>query len=55
MPRGSKQSYSSKQQRMTSHIEQGPKKQGRPTKPAEPSDRATGNKRTGGGKKRSSP
>jgi hypothetical protein len=53
MPRGSNQSYTSKQKRMASQIEQGSKKQGRSTKPAEPIARATMNKRTRGGNKRS--
>jgi len=53
MPRGSSQSYTSKQKRMTSQLEQGSKTQGRSTKPADPIARATGNKRKGGGKQRS--
>jgi hypothetical protein len=52
MPRRSKQSYSSKQKRMASKIEQRSKKQGRSTKTVERTAGATVNKRTGGGKQR---
>jgi hypothetical protein len=52
MPRGSKKSYSSKQKRMASKIEQSSKKRGRSDKTAKRIAWATVNKRTGGGKKK---
>lgn len=51
MPRGSKSSYSNKQKRQASHIEQSEKKRGRSEKDAERIGWATVNKQTGGGKK----
>ncbi len=48
MPRGTKASYTSKQKRMASHIEDSEKKSGRSTKSAERIAWATVNKRTGG-------
>ena len=51
MPRGSKQSYTSKQKRMASKIEDGSKRRDRSTKTAERIAWATVNKRPGGGKK----
>lgn len=54
MPRGSKASYSNKQKRMAQHIEESEKKQGRSAKSAARIGWATVNKRTGGGKKKSS-
>lgn len=52
MPRGSKASYSKKQQRMASHIEDSEKKSGAKTKDAERIAWATVNKQTGGAKKK---
>lgn len=52
MARGSKASYSKKQQRMASHIEQSEKKSGAKTKDAERIAWATVNKQTGGAKKK---
>jgi hypothetical protein len=52
MARGSKSSYSSKQQRMASHIEDSEKKSGAKTKDAERIAWATVNKQTGGAKKK---
>lgn len=54
MPQGSKESYTSKQKRMASHIERSEKKQGRSTKTAERIAWATVNKKTGGGRKKAS-
>lgn len=54
MPRGSKKSYTSKQKRMASKIEESSKRKGRSTKTAERIAWATVNKRTGGGKKKRS-
>ncbi len=51
MPRGSKSSYSSKQKRQASHIEEGYKKRGVPKKEAERRAWATENKISGGGRK----
>jgi hypothetical protein len=51
MPRGDKSSYSSKQKRQASHIEEGYEKRGTPKKEAERRAWATVNKETGGGKK----
>ena len=55
MPRGSKSSYSKKQQRKASHIEASEKKSGKSTKTAERIAWATVNKQDGGakGKKKS--
>ncbi len=50
MAQGSKNSYSNKQKRMASHIEQSAKRRGRSTKTAERIAWATVNKRTGGAK-----
>lgn len=52
MPRGSKASYSKKQQRQASHIEDSVKKRGGKTKDAERIAWATVNKQTGGAKKK---
>lgn len=52
MARGSKKSYSKKQQRMASHIEKSEKKSGAKTKDAERIAWATVNKQTGGAKKK---
>ena len=52
MPRGSKASYSGKQKREASHIEQGYKKRGVSSKESKRRAWATVNKMTGGGKKR---
>lgn len=46
--RGNKSTYSAKQKRMASHIEESEKKQGRSTKSAERIAWATVNKQTGG-------
>lgn len=46
--RGNKSSYSAKQKRMASHIEDSEKKSGRSTKTAERIAWATVNKKTGG-------
>ena len=54
MPRGSKSSYSSKQKRQASHIEEGYEKRGVGKKEAEERAWRTVNKRTGGAKKKSS-
>ena len=51
MPRGSKQSYTSKQKRQAHHIEQSEKKSGRSAKRAAQIAYATVNKQDGGGKK----
>jgi hypothetical protein len=50
MARGSKESYSPKQKRMASHIEQSEKKSGKSTKRSEQIAWATVNSRTGGAK-----
>ncbi len=52
MARGSKASYTKKQQRMASHIEESEKKSGAKTKDAERIAWATVNKQTGGAKKK---
>ena len=54
MPKGDKSSYTDKQKRQASHIEEGYKERG--VRPAEAEKRAwaTVNKESGGGKKRSS-
>lgn len=52
MPRGSKASYSKKQQRQAAHIEESVKKRGGKTKDAERIAWATVNKKTGGAKKK---
>ena len=52
MARGSKKSYSKKQQRMASHIEKSEKKSGAKTEDAERIAWATVNKQTGGAKKK---
>ena len=51
MPRGSKQSYTSKQKRQAEHIEDSAKKRGRSSRTAERIAWATVNKQDGGGKK----
>jgi hypothetical protein len=51
MARGSKTSYTSKQRRMASHIEDSEKKTGRSSKRAAAIAYATVNKKDGGGKK----
>jgi hypothetical protein len=51
MPRGDKSSYSSKQKRQASHIEDSAKKKGRSSKTAARIAWATVNKQDGGGKK----
>jgi hypothetical protein len=53
MPRGDKSSYSPKQKRQASHIEESSKKQGFGTKRAEQIAWATVNKQDGGAKKKS--
>ena len=52
MPRGDKSSYTGKQKRQASHIEQGYRKKGVSKKTAEARAWATVNKTTGGGKKK---
>lgn len=52
MPQGSKKSYSAKQKRMASHIEDSEKKEGRSPKSAERIAWATVNKKTGGAAKK---
>jgi hypothetical protein len=52
MPRGDKSSYTNKQKRQASHIEESYKKRGLKTKTAEKRAWATVNKQTGGGKKK---
>lgn len=52
MPRGSKESYSTKQKQMAEHIEDGYKKKGASSKKAERIAWATVNKETGGAKKK---
>jgi hypothetical protein len=54
MPRGDKSSYTSKQKRQASHIEESAKKKGRSSKTAERIAWATVNKQDGGGKKKRS-
>ena len=54
MAQGSKASYSTKQKRMASHIEDSEKKEGRSTKAAERIAWATVNKKTGGAAKKKS-
>lgn len=54
MPRGDKSSYTSKQKRKASHIEEGYEKRGVSTKEAERRAWATVNKQEGGGKKKGS-
>ena len=51
MARGSKKSYTSKQRRQASHIEDSAKKSGKSSKRAAQIAYATVNKRDGGGKK----
>ena len=51
MPQGDRSSYTGKQKRMASHIEEGYEKRGVKTKAAEKRAWATVNKVTGGGKK----
>lgn len=51
MPRGDKSSYTSKQKRQASHIEDSAKKKGRSAKTAKRIAWATVNKQDGGGKK----
>jgi hypothetical protein len=51
MPRGSKKSYTSKQRRQASHIEESAKKSGKSAKRAKQIAYATVNKQDGGGKK----
>ena len=51
MPRGDKSSYSSKQKRKASHIEEGYEKRGLSSKEAKRRAWATVNKESGGGKK----
>lgn len=51
MPRGDKSSYTGKQKRQASHIEEGYKKRGTSSKEAARRAWATVNKETGGGKK----
>ena len=51
MPRGSKQSYTSKQRRQAKHIEDSAKKSGKSAKTAARIAYATVNKQDGGGKK----
>jgi plasmid stabilization system protein ParE len=51
MPRGDKSSYSSKQKRKASHIEEGYEKRGVSKKESERRAWATVNKQSGGGKK----
>ena len=51
MPRGDKSSYTDKQKRQASHIEEGYKKTGVPKEEAERRAWATENKISGGGKK----
>lgn len=51
MPRGSKESYTSKQKRQAQHIEDSELKKGRSRKVAERIGWATVNKQTGGGLK----
>jgi hypothetical protein len=51
MPRGDKSSYSGKQKRKASHIEEGYEKRGTSKKEAERRAWATVNKESGGGKK----
>jgi len=50
MPRGSKKSYTSKQRRQASHIEESAKKSGKSAKTAARIAYATVNKQDGGGK-----
>ena len=52
MPQGDKSSYSNKQKRQASHIEEGYEKKGVSKKAAEKRAWATVNKRTGGGAKK---
>ncbi|MBX2988336.1 MAG: hypothetical protein KF802_10615 [Bdellovibrionaceae bacterium] len=54
MPRGSKESYTSKQKRQAHHIEESEKKRGHSAKRAAQIGWATVNKETGGGKKKAS-
>ena len=51
MPRGDKSSYTDKQKREASHIEEGYEKKGVPAEEAERRAWATENKISGGGKK----
>ncbi len=53
MSRGEKSSYTAKQKREASHIEESEKKKGKSEKTAERIAWATVNKRDGGGKKKS--
>jgi hypothetical protein len=52
MPRGDKSSYTSKQKRQASHIEEGYEKKGVSVKTAKKRAWATVNKLTGGGRKK---
>jgi hypothetical protein len=54
MPQGDKSSYSNKQKRQASHIEQGYEKKGVSKRTAKARAWATVNKETGGGKKKRS-
>jgi len=54
MPQGDKSSYTDKQKRQATHIEEGYEKKGLSTKTAEARAWATVNKLTGGGKKNGS-
>jgi plasmid stabilization system protein ParE len=54
MPRGSKRSYTNKQKRQASHIEESYEKRGVSKKTAEARAWRTVNKTTGGGKKKGS-
>jgi hypothetical protein len=54
MPRGDKSSYTDKQKRQASHIEEGYEKKGVSHKEAEKRAWATVNKETGGGRKKTS-
>jgi hypothetical protein len=55
MPQGDKSSYTSKQKRQATHIEQGYKKRGVSSGTAKRRAWATVNKKDGGGKKKRSP
>lgn len=52
MPRGNKSSYTGKQKRQASHIEQSYKRKGVKSRTAKARAWATVNKRSGGGKKK---
>lgn len=53
MPRGDKRSYTDKQQRQASHIEQGYRERGLSSRTAKQRAWATVNKQTGGGLRKS--